>query len=67
MMCAWFRIPEVEKVKSILSSIEGFLELWRPLLPNWILQYILDQMVLIRLQVNLIILNFILHPFIFKL
>ncbi|XP_023335481.1 tuftelin-interacting protein 11 [Eurytemora carolleeae] len=32
------------------DSLIGFLELWRPLLPNWILQYILDQMVLIRLQ-----------------
>jgi len=28
----------------------GFLELWRPLLPNWIMQYLLNQLVLVRLQ-----------------
>jgi hypothetical protein len=32
---------------------EGFLELWRPLVPPWILQHVLDQLVLVRLQVNL--------------
>ena len=29
----------------------GLLELWRPLLPGWILQHVLDQLVLVRLQV----------------
>jgi len=28
----------------------GLLELWRPLLPNWILQHVLEQLVLVRLQ-----------------
>jgi len=28
----------------------GLLELWRPLLPGWILQHVLDQLVLVRLQ-----------------
>ncbi len=32
--------------------VEGFLELWRPLVPPWILQHVLDQLVLVRLQVN---------------
>jgi len=32
------------------DSLVGFLELWRPLIPHWIMQYVLQQLVLIRLQ-----------------
>jgi hypothetical protein len=37
---------------NIYFMSEGFLELWRPLVPPWILQHVLDQLVLVRLQVN---------------